>query len=154
MTGRWIGAAIAAGLAALALAGCDARGPIATEALALSRPVALDQSRIIFYTPAHPAAWAVTDTNVFVNRRRVGRMLRDGVFWADVAPGRQIISTSAETGLSTVLATRPGEVVFVELADPLQIGIGYKLQSVVPRQVPEAEGRAAIAGKRMVGTDF
>lgn len=162
MTGRWIKAvaagwvraAVAAGLAALALVGCDARGPAATEALALSRPVALDQSRIIFFTPAHPMAWAASNTNVFVNRRRVGRLLRDGVFWADVEPGRQIISTSAETGVSTVLATRPGEVVFVELSDPLQIGIGYTLQSVLPRQVTEAEGRAAIATKRMVGTDF
>lgn len=145
---------MAAGLATLALAGCDARGPVATEALALSRPVAVDQSRIIFYTPANPSAWAVTDTNVFVNRRRVGRLLRDGVFWADVEPGRQVISTSSETGRSTVLTTRPGEVVFVELADPLQIGIGYALQSVAPRQVPDEEGRAAIAGKRMIGTDF
>jgi len=147
-------AVTAAGLAMIALSACDARGPAATEALELSRPVALDQSRIIFYTPSDPRAWLVSDAKVFVNRRRVGRMLRDGVFWADVAPGRQIISTSTETGLSTVISTRPGEVVFVELGDGLVAGVGYTTQTVEPRQVSEEEGRAAIAGKRMVGTSF
>lgn len=148
--GKAIMVAAAAALAATVLAGCDARGPLATEALELSRPVASDQSRLIFYTPANPLAWTVTDTNVFVNRRRVGRMLRDGVFWADVAPGRQIISTSAELNTSTVIATRPGEVVFVELGG----GLGNAIQNVTPRQVPDEEGRAAIAGKRMTGIDF
>lgn len=143
---------VMAGLAAaaVAVAGCEARGPVATEALSLSRPVPTDQSRIIFYTPQNPLAWVVSDTNVFVNRRRVGRVLRDGVFWVDVAPGRQIISTSAETGTSTVIATQPGEVVFVELGG----GLGNALLHVAPRQVPEEEGRAALAGKRMTGTDF
>lgn len=147
-TKAWMVAATVA--VAAALGGCDARGPVATEALELSRPVPQDLSRIVFYTPANPLAWAVTDTNVFVNRRRVGRMLRDGVFWADVAPGRQVISTSAEVGVSTVIATQPGEVVFVELGG----GVGNALQHVRPRQVPEDEGRAAIAGKRMTGTGF
>jgi hypothetical protein len=138
----------------MALAACDARGPAATQALELSRPVALDQSRIIFYTPGDLRAWLVSDTNVFVNRRRVGRMLRNGMFWADVAPGRQVLSTSTETGLSTVISTRPGEVVFVELGDGLAAGIGFTTQTIEPRQVSEEEGRAAIAGMRTTGTNF
>lgn len=152
--GKAMGIVVAALTAAAAVAGCDARGPLATDALALSPPVPVDQSRIVFYTPANPAAWAVSNTNVFVNRRRVGRVLRNGVFWADVAPGRQIISTSAETGVSTVIATQPGEVAFIELADPVEVGAGYTLQSISPRQVDAEAGRAAIIGKRMTGTGF
>lgn len=150
MFGGRMKAALAAGVVVLAVAACDARGPVATEALALSRPVAADQSRIIFYTPDDPGAWMVSDTNVFVNRRKVGRMLRNGVFWADVAPGRQIIATSAELGQATVIATEPGEVVFVELSS----GMGAVVQSVTPRQVSEEEGRAALAEKRLTGNSF
>jgi hypothetical protein len=62
-----------------------------------------------------------------------------------------VISTSAETSQSTVIATRPGEVVFVALTGG---GPGYLAQTVTPRHVPEDVGRAAITGLRMTGTEF
>lgn len=135
---------LAAGLPAAALAACSARGPEATQVMALADPVAPGLSRLVFIVPEGPFPLA-TRAEVFVNRRRVGPVQEAGVFYADVYPGTQVVSINTSMSLDTAFSTGPGEVAYVRIGG----GPGHLIGLMRPERISDAEGIAALDGKRM-----
>lgn len=132
------------GLSATAVAACSARGPKATDAMALADPVSPSLSRLVFIVPQGPFPLAAK-ADVFVNGRRVGPLREAGVFYADVYPGTQVVSVNTEMALDTAFFTAPGEVAYVRMGGDA----GYLIGFVRPERIPEDEGIAALQGKRM-----
>lgn len=129
---------------ASALAACTARGPSATDALALQGPVAADRTRIIILVPDDVFALALGG-DVFINRRRIGRLEHNTALFADVLPGTQVISTNTELGYDTTLRTKAGETVYVRIAH----GVGQLLHVTGAEVIPPDVGQRELAGHRL-----
>lgn len=151
---RGLGAVVAVAAVGAALGACAARGPEAVGALDMAPPVAVDRARLVFIIPDDLGVLLVGEPNVFVNRRKVGRLVRAGVFWTDVVPGRQIITTSAEQSQALAIQAAPGETLYLAMGEAAGDGSAWPLQATQARLLSADDGQAALVGKRLVPLVF
>lgn len=111
--------AAALGPLALALGACAANGPRYHEVMAVAEP---QEERTRIFVLRDAERWFDYRSNpavVHLNGERIGRLLWDGFFYVDAAPGPMSLAVSTRSSLygacALALEAGPGETVFLNV---------------------------------------
>lgn len=137
-------------LAITALAGC-ASVPMAEkhiDAQAKEFGVSPDMSRIYIYRNEYFGA--AVKMPVVLDGKVLGKTVAHSYLFAEVVPGRHVITADGENTDMLKLVTKPGQNVFVHQQVKMGIGAARSAMSVVM----EAEGRAGVLECEMIEPQY